>query len=205
MKKLVQKLRKNDPQAISYLLEKYVPPLENFAMKIVKDRVKSEEIVAETFDKFRENLPQLKFKKEKNIQSYLYTTTKNASLDHKRKSRPTISALNESMINSSDADDEPTPDESELAKAEQEYAEIMQALYDSVSALPEKQQQAFRLRHFEQKHIQEIAAIMRVSESSVNNNLVHARKKIKKAMKPYLLKYKQIEQFLSYFLDKNID
>src|SRR5439155_18820984 len=75
----ISELHDGKSAALQQLFDKYYRPLCNYANRIVQDKYLAEDIIAVSFDKIwhrRKNFDNLN-----SLLSYLYTITKNASLD----------------------------------------------------------------------------------------------------------------------------
>src|SRR5690606_18510329 len=70
---LVEKLRKGDIEAFDVVFEKYGKRLFGFAMKYLKSKEETEELVQDVFLKIWENRKTLK--KDSSLKSYLFTIT----------------------------------------------------------------------------------------------------------------------------------
>lgn len=74
------------------------------------------------------------------------------------------------------------PAQPEHGEHHYEAAELQQAFDEAVSALPERQQQAYLLRQWQQLSVRQVADIMQCSEGSVKTHLSRAMSNLKQAL-----------------------
>ncbi|MGZ3850020.1 MAG: RNA polymerase sigma factor [Flavisolibacter sp.] len=152
------------------LFRKYYSPLVYFANGIVSDRETAADIVEDSFVKLWERSGILS--KPGSIQSYLYTTVRNAAIDHLRKQKR-INAYHAEMAITSEIEEKPIIHR--IIEAET-WHQICLVL----GGLPPKCSQIFRMFYFDGRKLQEIAFELGLSLSTVKSQKVRALKLIKK-------------------------
>lgn len=159
-----------DQTAFRKLYAFYYKRLYHFALALVKIRESAEEIVEDVFVRIwqqRENLHTIK-----NLRVYLYTATKNASLNYlSQKARQSITEpfdhihveLNDSSI---------TPEQILIT------AEIHQKIQKAVEALPPRCKMVFKLVREDGLKYKEIAEILNISVNTIDAQMAIAVKRI---------------------------
>lgn len=131
----------------------------------------AEDIAQEVFEKLwrlRDSLSAVE-----NDQAYIVTLSKNLAIDHARKNSRRLS-----VPLSGDCDLEP----SASSEARLEEKETLHTIQRLTALLPATQQEAFRLRHFADFSIPQIAETMGQSETNVRQLLSRGRKTIRKQL-----------------------
>ena len=159
-----------DERAFELLYNQYSGKLLSFAKLILKSRELAEEVVEDIFVKLwcaRESVTQIN-----DIRLYLYTATKNHSLNTlaKKSNRISTSALEllELDFYNSFSDPHHTLVSSELMKK-------MQAV---IEALPERCRLIFKLVREDGLKYKEVAQILDISVNTIDNQMAIAVKKI---------------------------
>jgi RNA polymerase sigma-70 factor (family 1) len=172
-KDIIQFLHHDNQDGLKSLYKLYYRPLHYFVKQYVKDHQTSEDIVAETFIKIWEN--RLKFSSLDSIRSYMYISSKNASINHLRK----ISTKSEN-IDINDLENQLFEDSDFLNKLIR--TELLKSIFDEVEKLPTKQREILKLTYIEDKSIEEICTLLNMSESAVYTNRSRALANLKKSL-----------------------
>lgn len=157
--------------------------LYRFSYSIVKSKEVAEEIVSDVFIKtwqIRGKLTEIE-----NLKVYLYTITKNFSLNYIHRN------YKNSSISIDDMDIEPVievgnPEELCIS------AEIVARIRQSVQQLPPQCRIIFQLVKEEGMKYKEVAEILNISVFTVRNQLVIAVKKMAEALPAYVQSYEQV-------------
>lgn len=151
------------------LMELSSDELLHFAMGFLRNKELSEEIVSDVFVKIwykRKELVNIQ-----NLKSYLFISVKNACLSHLRAAKGNkivlIDEYNDFMFLEVSGPSDELIDEEDLDR-----------IHAAIQSLPPKCQLAFTLAKINELKHKEIAAIMEISEKTVNNHLIAAIKKI---------------------------
>ncbi len=167
---LMQQVAAGDQIAFRQVYGGFYKRLYQFALAIVKTREVAEEIVEDIFVKIwqqRETLPSIQ-----NLRVYLYTATKNSSLNYlSRKARASITEpfdhihveSNESAL---------TPEQILIT------AEIHQKIHKAVEALPPRCKMIFKLVREDGLKYKEIAEILHISVNTIDAQMAIAVKRI---------------------------
>ena len=150
-------LRSGNEKGLSMIFQWQQAGLIYFAMKFVKDRPIAEDLVSEAFVKLwdrRDDFPSLPA-----IRSFLFTTVKNAGLNHIRQRQRHGLAHKEIEY---------------LAEKTQEFfeeemlkAEILQRIWDGIERLPPARRQIFKMFYTDGYSTFEIAKILQLSVDTV--------------------------------------
>lgn len=141
-------------------------------MQYTKSNEDADEIVNDTFLAIWEKKDQLIL--DDSLKSYLYTTVKNKSLNWLKKRKVELTELDSNF---------------DLADSNTSAIEILQAketeaaIFELIEKLPNKCKQIFVLSRKEQLPNKEIAAILELSEKTIENQITIAIKMIKNGLK----------------------
>ena len=140
---------------------------------MVKDHDDTDDILQNTFLKVYKNIG--KFKGDSKLYSWMYRIATNESITflNKRAKRQKISSeeLQNQIIDNLESD------------VYFEGSEIQLKLQRAITTLPEKQQQVFNMKYFEELKYREMAEILDTSEGALKASYHHAVKKIEEYLK----------------------
>lgn len=190
----LKRMLANGDQAVYKVIfdAKYVE-LCYFANKIVNNMPEAEDIVMDAFTRFwqqKNHIPSIK-----DLAAFLYTSVKNASLDHVRKQqrKPKIFEDLDNSLYSLD----------EILEGEEIYAMVLNQVYQGIESLPDQCKKIFKMLYFEGKSTQEIAKILNLSVQSVRNQKTRAIQLLKiKVDATSLLSVALLQVLLDYFQSK---
>lgn len=142
-----------------------------FVKKLTDDVPAAEEITSDTFVK----LYRLhdKFNTRDNIQSFLFITARNASIDfikYRKRQREYVTVL--------------SPHEEDISEMSffpesNVEADVLQHIYDEIEKLPKRTKTVFKLFYLEDLSLAEIATIMKISQQTVANLKTTALKNLR--------------------------
>lgn len=164
--------------AFRQLYSHYYKRLFHFALSLVKIRESAEEIVEDVFVRIwqqKESISNIR-----NIRVYLYTATKNASLNYlSQKARQNITEPFD-HIHIELNDSGTTPEQILIT------AEIHQNIQKAVDALPPRCKMIFKLVREDGLRYKEIAEILNISVNTIDAQMAIAVKRITMAIGPQL-------------------
>lgn len=178
-KELLKRVSQGDEKAFSQLVTPLFDRLYGFAISVTKSGVHAEEIVQDTFMRVwqhRHELPEIE-----NITAWIFTIIRNLSYNYLRrqvKDDALVRRLDEYLALPS-------------ASAEENllYKEALQKVQQAVDALPTQQAQAFTLSRLQGMTLDEVAAQMQLSKSTVKNHLTQALKTVRSHMQEHSVIY----------------
>lgn len=133
------------------------------------------EVVQELFIYLWENRDRISEKQS--VQSYVYAALRYNSIRRfKLRSKMSIEMT-----------DIPEDELSVEFQNELEYAELQEAVMDTIDSLPPRCQKIFKLSRFERQTYQEIAIYLNISPKTVEGQMRKALKILQKALENYLL------------------
>lgn len=166
---LVERLRKGDIDAFDQVFKKYGDRLFGFAMKYLKSKEDTEELVQDVFLKIWENRSNLK--KESSLKSYLFTITYHNMCGHFRKKQ-----IHEKFVK-----EKGTVLNATINLEEQlEYKSTLEQVDRLIEKLPEKQRIIFIKSRKEGKSTKEIADEMNLAPGTIDNQISSAIKFLRK-------------------------
>lgn len=169
-------LVRKDPEALSYIMDRYKPKLEKYIDRRTNvnphDR---EDILQDVFIKVYRNIND--YDQSLIFSSWIYRITHNYIIDWHRKNKKHISISlddDESKLVYILEDEDSKIDSQKLA--EQESLEILKR---QIQKLPLDYQEIIILKFFEDKSYEEISDILKISTSSVGVKINRAKKLLK--------------------------
>lgn len=171
-KDFIEHLAKGADQAFQMLFEKYWSHVFSTVKKLVKSPELAEDISQEIFVKVwhrREELSTIS-----NIEAYLYTVSKNTTLDALRK-KVLVTENIDQLIHY-------FKDQSLTPQQRLEYQELQQNIQQAIDILPEKVKEVFVLSRFEGLSHEEISEKLHISITSSKTYIVRALKLIRAYM-----------------------
>ena len=163
----VERVLKGDTQYFSYFVEKYKDIVFSIAMKVLRNREDAEEMAQESFIKAFKSLHT--FKGEAKFSTWLYRITYNNCISEVRKKKIKFVSADDVQIS-----DEPEEMNLDGIPAENRAKYVKAAL----EKLPEDEYMLILLYYFDDKSVEEIGEITKMTESNVKVKLFRARKKL---------------------------
>ena len=150
--------------AFQGVFEEYYSPLCNFVNQYIRNWESSEEIVQSTFVKLWENREKIAIKSS--IQSYLYQSAKNSTIDYIRKRKTETKKKAEILHMSKD-------DTYEMSTYDESYR-IKQKIMLALDKIKPKYREVFKLNKLEGLTYDEIADYLKISKRTVEYNMARA-------------------------------
>ncbi len=173
---LIRRISSDDKFAFEILFKKYYADLVRFSFHMTKSIEVSEDIVQDVFIKVWEGRKNLDPKRS--IKIYLYRAVKNQTLNYlKHLKFESFSGIVEDFENVSD---ESNP-EMDLY-----YSELEKIVQEAIQHLPERCRLIFLLHRQNGLTYSEIAQILGLSIKTIEAQMGHALKVLKKILAPYL-------------------
>ncbi|MEL7588080.1 MAG: RNA polymerase sigma-70 factor [Prolixibacteraceae bacterium] len=172
----MKKLKNGDRKAFEVIFEHYKNYLYLFIRKALPSEEDPEGIVQEVFISLwinRENLDE-----NKTLKPWIFTVAKNQIYDHLRKLYSKRKYLDSLLSDYAVNDNAATNDV--------EYWEFERYLSNKIGQLPERRREIFKLSKLEGKSYREIAALLKISENTVDMQMRSANSAIAQAIKQYL-------------------
>lgn len=161
-KNVYRALQMDDPKVVNFLFDKYFQDLCFYSFQITKTKEISEEVVADVFTNIWRNRKSFLVI---NLKSYLYKSVKNGSLQAIKNRRPylTIDDINlDSVLQTTDI-------ESQIVEKE-----LLDYTLRIIDKMPEQRKIIFKLNRINGLRYKEIADILNISVSTVQNQMVKA-------------------------------
>ncbi|WP_121665730.1 RNA polymerase sigma factor [Mesonia aquimarina] len=167
--------KKNPDKAFNELVDLYKERLYWHIRNMVKNHEDANDLLQNTFIKIFRYIHN--FKGESKLYSWMYRIATNETITflNKKAKRLKLSSqeLQDFLVNNLESD------------AHFEGDKIQLLLQKAIATLPEKQQQVFNMKYFQQLKYKEIAEILEVSEGALKSNYHHAVKKVEKFVKEH--------------------
>ncbi len=172
---LQQQVAEGNKQAFREIFDTLFTNLTKFSFSFVQSKEASTEIVDEIFIQLwtkRQSIVQIN-----DLRVYLYTATKNASLNYLTKRAKQIQLEPYDNLEVQIADGAATPEQILISK------ELMQQIKQAIDALPPRCKLIFKLIREDGLKYAEVASILNLSIKTIENQMVIAISKIKEAVK----------------------
>ncbi|QYA26812.1 RNA polymerase sigma factor [Gramella sp. MT6] len=172
---LVKRLQNSStsPEAFRELISLYKERLYWHIRNMVKSHDDTDDILQNTFVKIFRNIKQ--FKGESKLYSWMYRIATNESItfinNKARRLQITSEELQNQIIDNLESD------------VYFEGDEIQLKLQKAIATLPDKQQQVFNMKYFEELKYREMAEILETSEGALKASYHIASKKIEEYLK----------------------
>ena len=137
---IIPAFQQGDQQAFTVFFKQYYRPLCFFAEQLLGDKNDAEDIVKDSYLKLWNK--RADFDHAQSIRSFLYTATRNASLNHLRHLKVKDHFKKEMHYLDDQKGDE-------LILQQMIRSELMRSIYQEIEKLPEKRQQVFRMIYFD--------------------------------------------------------
>lgn len=173
---LMERLQRDDAEALEALLRRYWRPLVAFAVGFVREMDVAEDIVQETFIRVWQR--RADWQPNGSVRSFVYRITRNLSLNEQRarevRERWRTRGLKQHP-------------QSPVTPAQHFEAEALEiAVQAAVEALPERRRQVFVLARYHNLSRHQIAAVMGISPQTVANQLSAALSTLRDALAPFI-------------------
>lgn len=164
-----ERISASDREAFEHLFRRLYSRLVRFAFKYTRNKAAASDIVQDAFvilwEKREEADPQ------RSLKAFLYTMVRNRSLNYIRDhANKTVGLEAVPDFKFKTTDDQKRQNDSE---------KLVEHLEVWIEDLPERQREAFELSRFEGLDHNEIAKVMDISSSTVNNHIVAALRSLK--------------------------
>ena len=166
---IIHRILKGETSLYEYFLDKYSQQVFILIVRIVENQEDAEELTQDTFLKAFEHLPS--FKEESCFSTWIYRIAYNTAISAIRKKKQNSFATDDAILtNISDQQiDDALNDESE---------ERIGKLNEAIKKLDAEERTLISLFYKEEKPINEIALILRLTESNAKVKLHRIRKKL---------------------------
>lgn len=176
----------NDHKSFEHFFLIYNTRLIKFCELYVNKKEIAEEIVADVFVSFWNQ--RIKMLEVENLETYIFISVKNRSLNHLRKNAAVQLVEIEDTHSEIVAYSNP--------EAEIERKELFFKLDQAIDTLPQQCKIIFQLVKEDGMKYKEVAEILNISHKTVQTQILRAMKKLSVEMSPYL----SVKNFLSKFV-----
>lgn len=166
----ITRILDGETEYFSVLLDRYSRPLYSLIVQIVGCPEDAEELLQDVFLKAYRNLSG--YKRESKLSTWLYRIAYNVAISATRKKKQEFLYIEESTINN--VPDEKAHEVIDLAADEEQINRLVSAI-DHLSG---EEKALITLFYYEDKSIEEISEVMKLSVSNVKVRLHRTRKKI---------------------------
>lgn len=163
-------IRQDNHRSFEILFVKYYPELRKLAYYYCGRYEDSEELAADVLQKLWEKRKEINL--QATLRGYLMVSIRNATINLLRQKIQVIEELTENISASG-------PDENERPEQRLLLKDIEKEILHALDTLPDRQKDIFRLHRLHNYSIPQIAALMSITEGTVQTQLYKAVKKLK--------------------------
>lgn len=185
---ITEKIKAGDMRAFELLVNDFKERVMNICLSYCNNKTDAEDIAQEVFIEIYKSIR--KFKGDSALSTWVFKIASNKSLDHIRKQKrlkrgASVTSYIEDLKNYAWADGNTmVPDSKLIEKQRKEW------LYDGLSKLPKRQNEAFVLTQIHGMDQQGVSEIMDCTVKSVESLVLRGRKKLKSILS------KRLKEFL---------
>ena len=168
---LLAQIAAGDIGAWGTIVDRHLPAVSRYAASVLGDNAQGEDVAQETFIRLMKKA-QTWEANGAGLKSWLFRVARNLCIDHKRKKRPEPIENAEFIGDPVDGD------------ATNRRIDIANTVKLALAELPERQQTAIVLVHYEGFSGSEAANLLDISVEAVESLLARARRSLRMALKP---------------------
>jgi RNA polymerase sigma-70 factor (family 1) len=172
---LFTSIKEGNEKAFEALFRAYYPFLCMYCTRLLKDASAAEEIVQELFVKLWEKRSQTTI--DTSVKNYLFRAAKNHCLNYIKHSH-IKNEYNRKMLEES---------ESSSPETEEPDTDLIKTIEKSISSLPDKRREIFRLNREEGLKYREIAEKLNISIKTVETQMGLALKTLREKLRDFLI------------------
>lgn len=174
---LIKKIKEGDIEAFEQMFRHYYSPLCIYSTGIVGNSETAEEIVQDLFYVYWKERDKINI--FHSLKSYLYGATRNKSL-HCLESQEVRNRYKEAVETSNNLEAASSDPEKDY-----EYKELEELINKTISQLPERRRNIFKLHRFENKKYSEIAEMLGISVKTVEAEITKTLQLFRKELENY--------------------
>ena len=172
--KMMEDLRKGEPDAMQYFFTRFYGRLCYFAARLVKNRQVAEEIVEDSFLKLWRK--QTDFETVQNVRAFLYISTRNACLNWLKQEQRDEASRRELAYLYGDVED--------YVLNSIVRAETLNEILQEIEKLPTQSRKVFKMSVMSSMKNQEIAQALNISVNTVRNQKMRATQLLRMSLLP---------------------
>ena len=183
---IMLRAKAGDQSAFEYLVQKYRRPMLSFMYRMARNAAAAEDLAQEVF--LRVYRSRESYEASAKFTTWLYRIATNLAVNHARDTRHERPEVQVSL----DEPDEDTgttlelPDTSLNVEQAMVVRERMMAIRQKVEALPEQQRLAVIMHKYQQMDYQQIAEVLKKSESATKSLLFRAYETLREQLKEFI-------------------
>lgn len=166
-----------DEIAFRELFDCYYPRLLHFSFSLIRNSVLAEEIVLDVFTTIWKN--RQKLCEVEHIENYLFTATKNRTLNTVRDKKKDLVHIEVDSIDFKYIRTNQNPESDLLSQ------ELYEKINEAIDALPEKGRMIYRMVKEDGLNYKQVAELLDISTKTVDSHLYSAVKKIRISIEDY--------------------
>lgn len=177
---IIDRLRRDDHQAIRQVFRLYYVPLCHYARRYVENSVLAEDIVGDVLYKVWQNRQEIYLNHAHTFPEYLYAATRNTAINYLKQQQNQRRLVDEwaDQLRYDLIDETPLTD---LLRTE-----IERRYDDLIHTLPEQCRKIFLLSRAENRTYEEIAGVMNISVNTVKHHIKVALQKLRDGLGDFL-------------------
>jgi RNA polymerase sigma-70 factor (ECF subfamily) len=174
---LVTQFTQGNTRAFTAIYNTYYPRLFNFAKRMVDNRQEAQDITAETFVKLWRL--HANFSTPDKIRAFLFVTARNACYDYLKYNARENNQQKELIHHL-------LPETDQVMLRDEIKADVLDHIYTEIEKLPQQCKAVFTLSYLEGRKNNEIAELLQITDKTVRNQKVLAKKLLRVALFDHL-------------------
>jgi len=173
----VASARQGREEAYRELLRRYRRPVHTLIYRMVRDPDVAEDLTQDTFVEVLQALDR--YRPECRFSSWILEIANNTTIDHLRRRRPEMLALDGSR----DVASIPAAERTESTPAKADPGDLRPAIEQAIGRLREKHRTCIILRHLEGRSYEDIAEILDLPLGTVKSLIHRARRELREMLR----------------------
>ena len=173
VEQLVERIRKDDPRAMSQFYQMYVGELSSVCYRYVPSEDDAKDVLQNSFVKIFTSIPTIDYRGEEALWGWMKRVVVNESLDFLR-NRKRLLFMRQSVTDVEQMEDDETPDSKQISPNE---------LHQLISDLPDGYRTVVNLYVFEGYSHKQIAELLGIKENTSASQFYYARRLLARKIK----------------------
>ena len=173
VEQLVERIRKDDPRAMSQFYQMYVGELSSVCYRYVPSEDDAKDVLQNSFVKIFTSIPTIDYRGEEALWGWMKRVVVNESLDFLR-NRKRLLFMRQSVTDVEQMEDDETPDSKQISPNE---------LHQLISDLPDGYRTVVNLYVFEGYSHKQIAELLGIKENTSASQFYYAKRLLARKIK----------------------
>lgn len=182
-REILARVRAGEPEAFEYFVKTYQRKVFRFVFTLVRNAAEADALTQDVFVKAWRAVPD--FKGEAAFETWLGRIALNAVRDAARRRKPVVSFADLAAAEDPGGTERPAgvePVDGSTPEREALSRQIRRRIGEALETLSPRQKAVFVMKHWEERSIAEIGAVVGVDEGTVKSHLFRASRKLRQKL-----------------------